>query len=178
MLSIFGYAQLFATRRRLFWLCYVVPLVQVLAIAGYHDHIAGHMVGPRYLAPLIPLLLLPAAIGTNRWPAVGILLGLVSVVFITSATVVDAQLPSNHQFPVFTFYWPALVHGRLSHNIGRLMGLSGMYSLLPLVIVTFCGILYCFIAGAQNDSAGTSRSKRLAGPNEVPTGCSGKAALP
>lgn len=40
-LLVVGYPVLFARSRRAFWLCYGVPVVQVVVLAGYYDPMAG-----------------------------------------------------------------------------------------------------------------------------------------
>ena len=143
LLSFWGYAAMGKQRKALFYLVSVVPVVQVLVISGYvWDWPAGWVLGPRYLAPMLPLLTLPAAIATRRYPFAGAYLAWLSVILTGLATLVDATPPAEPDVsnPLLEMYLPALGEGKFGYNLGKLAGLGGHASLclflailLPLI---------------------------------------------
>jgi hypothetical protein len=76
---------------------------------GWHG---GYTIGPRYLLPIVPLLvlLLPAAL--ERMRAVALLLAMVSLLFNFAVTAVDPQPPDRLTNPIFQYSLPALVAGQ------------------------------------------------------------------
>lgn len=89
-----GYCKLIRTNSRLFWFTYAVPLLQIVIISGRTwDWQAGATLGPRYLAPILPLLALPCALGVTRAPLLGVALGAYSIVITTLATLTRTSRP-------------------------------------------------------------------------------------
>ncbi|MCZ7641031.1 MAG: DUF2079 domain-containing protein [Verrucomicrobia bacterium] len=87
----FGWWWIAKERPRWLWLTYAVPVLHMLVISGrVWDWQAGYTISARYMAPIIPLLALPCAIGTQRWPKLGATLALVSIGLMTLATITDA----------------------------------------------------------------------------------------
>ncbi len=108
----------------------------VLALSGSSVWEGGGAVGPRYLAPCIPLLALPVAWGFRQFRRLGILLGALSVFLMFLALSVDPMPSSAERHPLLNIYlkaFPVGIDG--AWNLGGRMGLSGMVSLLPLLIV-------------------------------------------
>src|SRR5580765_3272905 len=69
LMVAFGYGKM-ASSRGSFILAYAVPLLQIIVILGRTrtwDWPAGPTLGPRYLAPILPLLALPCAFGVQRF---------------------------------------------------------------------------------------------------------------
>jgi hypothetical protein len=126
----FGYARLFRESSRLYWLMYAIPLLQILVISGrVWDWQAGPTLGPRYLAPILPLLALPCAYGLRKVPWLGLPLLVYSILITTLATLTDA-CPSygGHPNPLFDLHLPMLRKGEFSPNIGLALGLPPYYS--------------------------------------------------
>jgi hypothetical protein len=138
-LAWLGYVRLAERSRALFWLCYAVPVLQVVIISGrVWDWQAGPTLGPRLLAPMLPLLALPCALGVARWPKVGLGLAAVSIGLTSLATLTDAT-PSGHIYnPLLELHLPLLRRGELSPNLGTVLGLP------PLVSVA---VFYAPLAG-------------------------------
>jgi L-lactate permease len=110
-----GYATLYKKINALFYLVLVVPLIQVLVMSGYvWDWPAGWVLGPRYLAPMLPMIALPAAIATRRYPFAGAYLAWLSVILTGLATLVDATPPAEPDVsnPLLEMYLPAVSEGK------------------------------------------------------------------
>jgi hypothetical protein len=120
----FGYSELFRRSPRLFWLTCAVPVVQIVVISGrVWDWQAGPTLGPRYLAPILPLLALPCALGVRRWPRLGAAMAIYSVAITTLATLTDACPMGNIYNPLTELHIPLLLKGEFPPNLGRLLGL-------------------------------------------------------
>jgi hypothetical protein len=133
-----GYAKLYRVSPRLFWLTYAAPLLQIIVISGRTwDWPAGPAWGPRLLSPMLPLLALPCAFAVGSFPRIGALLAIYSIVVTTLATLTNACPPFNsHPNPLLDFNIPLLARGDLCPNLGILLGLPPLMSLL-----LFYGIL-------------------------------------
>jgi hypothetical protein len=119
-----GYWKLIETNRRLFWLTYAVPLLQIMVISGRTwDWPAGPTLGPRYLAPILPLLALPCALGVARLPRIGMLFGLYSILITTVATLTNASPPASYFNPLTQLHLSLLWKGELVPNLGLVLGL-------------------------------------------------------
>jgi hypothetical protein len=118
---------------------------------------AGWSYGPRYMSPGLPLLCLGLApLWDHARPAWGIVvatLAAAGVGFTLMAVSVAAQPPDEFHCPLRQFYWPSFWAGRFSlnlgtvlvpaeqgtthvhgaFNLGELVGLHGLPSLLPLL---------------------------------------------
>lgn len=107
----------------------------------------GFSVGPRYLAPVLPLLALPLGVLiariNSRQPArrlagllaVG-LLGGVSALLTWSATFAGQNYPPDTvRDPLVDYVLPAMRDGDVARNLGMALQLNGLASLAPLLIV-------------------------------------------
>jgi hypothetical protein len=135
----FGYWRLIQRSPRWFWFTYALPLLQVLVISGrVWDWQAGFTLGPRYLAPILPLLALPCALGVARFPRTGAVLALVSVLLTTLATLTDVT-PGYHIYnPLTELHIPLFLKGEFSPNLGMVLGLPPYLSV---------GLYYLVLAG-------------------------------
>lgn len=109
----------------------------------------GYGVGPRYLVPMLPFLVLPLALCLARWGArrwamviVGALTAW-SFLAVWAETIGGQQFPDYTRNPLFRYSLPRLIDGDVARNWGTLVGLSGSSALLPLVIVV--GLLSWFL---------------------------------
>lgn len=80
---------------------------------GWHG---GYAIGPRYLLPLIPFLVLPLMGVERRWRSITLALGVIAVAFNLVATAVDPQPPDSVKNPLFDYAVPALVLGHVPQN--------------------------------------------------------------
>ena len=112
----------------------------------------GFSVGPRYLAPAIPLLALPlgATVGyLNGLHGPRRLLGLVAVAGLTAisgaliwgTTFAGQNYPSDAiRNPLSGYVSPALRDGDVARNLGMALQLDGIASLIPLMLVIAAGL--------------------------------------
>lgn len=162
-LLVVGYPVLFARSRRAFWLCYGVPVVQVVVLAGYYDPMAGGTMSARYLAPVLPLLAVPLALGVERLRRVGWGLLAVSVGLSLSAAALGLALQRHQQGnPWGSFFWPAWAGGNFNSNLGAAVGLQRYWVLAPLLVVWVVvgGWLVWVVAGEELKG---SRAEELKG---------------
>ena len=135
-----GYPALLCRSAGAFWLMYAVPLLQVVVISGrVWDWQAGFCFGPRYLAPMLPLLALPCALGAQRWPKLGILLGIYSIAVVTLATLTDACADYTVYNPLTELNIPKFLKGEFSYNLG-----TTVFGLPPFVSVA---LFYALLIG-------------------------------
>ena len=139
LLSFVGYCQLYAISRAMFWIAYLVPFMQVVAISGYFLPEGGMMYGPRFLAPILVILSVPTALGIARFPRLGYLLASASIVITVLVTVVDIA-PVPRDWPLVEFYLASFIQGRFSPNLGTVLGLERWASLAPLLLFMSVGI--------------------------------------
>jgi hypothetical protein len=133
LMSLAGFAELRSRSRAFFWLCLVVPIVHTVVISGEAwDWRAGWTLGPRYLSPMLPLLALPAALGTQRFPRVGLGLAVLSLLLTGMGTLINATPRYEINNPLTELHVPALLKGEVTYNLGRMLGLPRAWSLLPL----------------------------------------------
>lgn len=134
LLMVFvGYSRLFAISAGLFWITYLVPVIQIVAISAYFLPFGGGLLGSRLLAPILPLVALPTALGISKLPRIGCILALVSILMTMLATVVGLAVP-------FENHWKRVIEGKFSYNLGLIMGLSSHVSLLPLLLAIVLGV--------------------------------------
>jgi hypothetical protein len=131
-----GYWRLIERSPRWFWFTYALPLLQVIVISGrVWDWQAGFTLGPRYLAPILPLLALPCALGVARFPRTGAILALVSVLLTTLATLTEVT-PGYHIYnPLTELHIPLFLKGEFSPNLGIMLGLSPYLSVVLYYLV-------------------------------------------
>lgn len=105
-------------RPRWLWLSYALPLLHVVVISGRTwDWQAGYTLSARYLAPILPLLALPCAVGTTQWPRFGGILAALSVALMSLATVTDACPIYSLDNPLTGLHLPKLLAGTFSPNL-------------------------------------------------------------
>ncbi len=154
LMAVPGYAALFRKFKTLFWLCCAAPVMHVMVISGrVWDWPAGPTFGPRLLAPILPLLALPCALGVQRFPRLGMLLAGYSILITTLATLTDACPPFNgHPNPLFDFHVPLLLKGELGPNLGTVCGLPGWLSVALYYGILVVGICWLWRKLPQNSS--------------------------
>lgn len=107
----------------------------VLQVAAFYSWFGGNAIGPRYLAPALPLFGLAAAYGIKRFPEMGLLLLIISVALMGGVTAIAIDPPGEVMTPFESFYLARIDQGRWADNLGTLMGLPLVPSLLvPLIV--------------------------------------------
>lgn len=136
-----GYWELADRSRAWFWITYALPLLQIIVISGRTwDWQAGFTVGPRYLAPILPLLALPCALGLRRFPKTGGTLALISVLMTTLATLTDATPDYSIYNPLTELHLPLLAQGVISPNVGVVLGLPAYSSVVVYYVIIAIGV--------------------------------------
>jgi len=141
LLSVSGFLAWWRSRRLRaeWWLASTAILGMIWFNASSGMWWGGFSVGPRYLLPGLPFLALGLAFflqawGSRplfRWVAFGA--GLWSLAASWGLTLAGQAFPSDalHN-PLLQYAWPNWITGNLARNMGTLIGLRGVYSLLPL----------------------------------------------
>ncbi|MBI4324933.1 MAG: hypothetical protein HY674_06680 [Chloroflexi bacterium] len=142
--AFLGYAGLLEKSRRLFCLTYLVPVLHLAVISGrVWDWPAGLALGPRYLAPMLPLLALPCAFGVQKFPKLSLVAAAYSILITTVATLTNACPPYNsHPNPLFDFHVPLFLKGQFSPNLGTALGLPPFVS-VALFYAILIGGTWC-----------------------------------
>jgi len=158
-----GYVSLARTNRGLFLLTYAVPAIHIIVISGRTwDWPAGPTLGPRYLAPILPLLALPCALGVQRFPRLGIGLAGYSILITTVATLTNASPPfPSHPNPLFDLHIPMLLKGQLAPNLGTVCGLPPWLSVVVYYAI-LCGGIWWLWRRLPPESAPGGDSNRSA----------------
>lgn len=136
----FGWWWMARERPRWLWLTYAVPILHALVISGRTwDWQAGPTISARYMAPILPLLALPCAIGTQRWPKLGGGLAVVSIAMMTLATLTDACPGYSIYNPLTELHIPKFLKGEFSYTLG-----TEVFGLPPYVSVA---LYYAILVG-------------------------------
>lgn len=131
VMAFFGYPALATRSLRWFWLAYAAPLVHVIVISGRTwDWTAGPTLGPRLLAPILPLLALPCALGVKRFPKLGFVLAVLSIGMTILATLTNATPNTHLSNPLSEVHWDLFSQGRFCPNLGMAIGLPPFVSFL------------------------------------------------
>lgn len=120
LLAVAGYFHLFKQNLRWMLLFYCLPVLQIMVISGrVWDWPAGPTLGPRYLAPMLPLLALPCAWGLMKFPRAGALLVVYSIGLTVLATATDACPSFSIGNPLTQLHIPLFLKGQFSYSVGE-----------------------------------------------------------
>ena len=155
----FGWWWMAKERPRWLWLTYAVPLLHALIISGRTwDWQAGPTIGARYLAPIIPLLALPCAIGTQRGPKLGGVLAIVSIAMMTLAPLTDACPGYGVYNPLTQLNIPKFLKGEFSYTLGtEVFGLPPWLSVAVYYAILIGGIAWLWHLTGKADKAVASQ---------------------
>jgi hypothetical protein len=99
----------------------------------------GWSIASRHLVPVLPFMLLPAALLlAARWGRVvftALAAVSIAMMFGVVATGLSLGFNFNDRNPIVHELWPAVSGGRAASNWGNLLGLQGVESLLPLAAI-------------------------------------------
>ena len=110
-------------------------LAVLLIHSGYENWTTGSAYGPRYQIVALPLLIIALAPAAQRWPFIFKTLALISIAFTTIVTVTTPLLPEDLRNPLANAL-AQFAQGNLQHaNLGSLLGLPGLTSLVPLALI-------------------------------------------
>jgi hypothetical protein len=118
----------------------------LLYVASYLYWSGGDAVGPRFLVPLVPFLMLPVARAWSEWFGHRVGRVMLPGLLLLSGLNVWAQSIAGQHYPPYEFrgtvvvnpttQWalPLLREGDVADNFGYRLGLSGLATLLPLAL--------------------------------------------
>lgn len=98
----------------------------------------GFSVGPRYLVPMLPFLAAGLGAFARRWGAALLARALTALLTVWSVFVVWAETIGGQNYPgwntnpLFEYSLPNLAAGDVARNLGMVIGLRGLVSMLPL----------------------------------------------
>lgn len=110
----------------------------------------GFAIGPRYILPMLPFMVLPVVFVLDAWyfrvwfrflAAVFMVWSLVAIWGLSLAG--QAFPPDSIRNPLLEYALPNWLEGNIARNLGTLVGLPGPWSLLPLFVL----LLLLFAAG-------------------------------
>lgn len=133
LMALPGIAVLARESRALAVVVTVSVGLTLLQAASFSGWTGGNAVGPRYLTPAIPMIGLAAAYGIRRFPKTGALLTLVSVLVMGMVTAIAIDPPQEVAQPLREYFLVRIQQDRFVANLGTLLGLSPLPSLLALV---------------------------------------------
>jgi hypothetical protein len=135
LMSVPGFFMLFKTQRRLAFALLAGILLVLLQVSSFYSWFGGNAIGPRYLAPAIPLFALAAAYGAGRFPEMGAILAVASIAMMLMVTAIAIDPPGDALTPLQSFYLARIEQHRFATNLGTLAGLPLVASLIvPLVL--------------------------------------------
>lgn len=141
LLTIPGFYYFGRSRERWseFFVCLWATISFFLFTASSVMWQGGYAVGPRYLVPMLPFmafsLIFFAEAWGKQWEA-KVLMGVLtvwSVLFVWAETIGGQSFPDWNLNPLFNYSLQRLMQGDIARNLGTIGGLSGWYSLVPLV---------------------------------------------
>lgn len=102
----------------------------------------GFAVGPRYLLPMLPFMALSIIFVFREWGnrvwmrSLGVLLFAWSLVATWGLTLAEQAFPPDTlSNPLVEYAWPNWQEGDIARNLGMFLHLSGIVSLLPLLVI-------------------------------------------
>lgn len=142
-------------------------IAYLLVISSMALWSGGRSIGPRYLAILIPFLVLPLAFLFERFPTKHWLfilffaLVLISICMVWIETLSGQLFPGYFRNPFLEYSLPKFIEGDVARNWGTIIGLSGQLSLIPLILVVLIGVSVLWFITidpqiTENDSLVTS----------------------
>jgi 4-amino-4-deoxy-L-arabinose transferase-like glycosyltransferase len=164
LLTFPGLALLWRTwhERRLVLLLGGIVLGFVLYVASYLYWSGGDAIGPRFLAPAVPFMILAMVPIFSSWwdrPTGRLTLGALMAVSVLNvwAQSIGGQYYPPYEWrgriitnPTFQYSLPLLWGGDVAENYGALLGLRGLAGLCPLALLAVCLVLTLRSSNARN----------------------------
>jgi hypothetical protein len=125
-----------------FWVILVAVVLMFLFNASSIMWWGGFAVGPRYILPVLPFMILPAAFVFDSWYGRAWFRLLVPLLMVWSwiatwglSLAGQAFPPDSIQNPLLEYALPNWMEGNIARNMGTLLGLNGLWSLAPLFVL-------------------------------------------
>jgi hypothetical protein len=138
----------------------------------------GFTFGPRYLISCLPFMALTVALlvreanfrgwwGSSGWCWWLELPVALAILIVLPASLVGREWPSETvQNPLADYLWPRLFAGNFALNPGMALGLKGLWSFLPLLLIF--GIIYSLVMLWPGKSSNTRKNIKVAGLSPEP----------
>jgi hypothetical protein len=139
LMAVPGLAVLFREDWRTASMITIVFAFMMLQVGSFYSWFGGNAVGPRYLAPALPFVGLAAAHGIKRFPTAGALLTAASVAIMTMVSAIAIDPPQDVLTPMQSFYLVRWRTDRFAENLGTVLGLSPLSSLVTLAVIVIAG---------------------------------------
>ena len=131
----------------------------------------GFAVGPRYLLPALPFMVVPLAVVFERWgsapafkAAAG---GLAAWSFLATwgLTLAEQAFPSDSlRSPLLEHALPHWQTGNIARNVGTILGFEGAWSLVPLALLLVgIGLTWYLLAFRQTAYSLAEKTSTLQG---------------
>lgn len=134
LMCLAGFVELFRKDRAIGVMVAAATVLILLQVGAFYSAFGGNSIGPRYLSPALPFIGLAAAYGIKRWPEPGLILAVISMVVMLGVTAIAIDPPGDVLTPLQSFYLVRLGDHRFADNLGTLVGVPVLISLLvPLV---------------------------------------------
>jgi len=124
-----------------FWVALLIVAVMFLFNTSSSMWWGGFAIGPRYFLPALPYLALALGFAAQQWArrtwfkiTAGILM-LWSLIANVGLSIAGQAFPSDTIVnPLFDYALPNWAAGNIARNLGTVLGLKGLTSLMPLLI--------------------------------------------
>jgi hypothetical protein len=147
-----------------FWVALTSTLVMFLFNSSSIMWWGGYTIGPRYLLPMLPFMMLPIPFvykwGKRMWTRVlSKALSAWSLVTIWGLTLAGQAFPPDTlQNPLIEYAWPNWRAGNVARNLGMFLHLPGILSLLPL-LVSVVALLAVLSSLSHREPASTTKTE-------------------
>jgi hypothetical protein len=132
------------------WVCLCSVISAFLFYSSSVMWWGGYAVGPAYLVAMIPYMVFPIAFflrrhDRSRW-VWRLVVGLtaISVLLVWAETIAGQSFPDLNPNPLFAISIPHLMAGNIARNLGMMLRLRGLPSLLPLFLFAAVVLLIIF----------------------------------
>jgi hypothetical protein len=102
---------------------------------------------------MLPLLVLPCAIGVARMPWLGLALAALSMLIATQALLSTVAISTAYEYPLIDVHAKFWAQGKLSHNVGQLLGLPPYVAAIIYYAIIGIGIAYLWHLTKGTDEA-------------------------
>jgi hypothetical protein len=125
-----------------------------LLYSAFYGWWGGWTYGPRYLIPILPFLVIPIVFVPVAYRRILTVLVSLSIIIQLIGSSLNPQIPDNVRNPIFDWAIPRFFFKDIDPNWGKILGLPGLTSLFPLmmiIILSFCQLFKEEIRGLWQD---------------------------